>query len=101
MIQFILAFLILSAEIIQDIVVAITPFVVMGATATITYLRKRIPDWVIVTLIVPLLSAGWTLLSGLLAQPELIWWQQFIFGLLAVYLHQLYKKLNNTEEKFE
>lgn len=89
------------AEIINDLITAVTPLVVLGATATVTYLKKRIPDWLVVSLVVPLLSAGYALISNLIGDPDLIWWQQFAYGLIAVYVHQLYKKLKNTDEVIE
>jgi mannose/fructose/N-acetylgalactosamine-specific phosphotransferase system component IIC len=88
-------------DIINDIVLAVTPFIVLLATSAVTYIRRRIPDWVVVTLIVPVVSMGYAVLSELLLNPAIVWYYQFLYGLVAVFIYQVVQKLQNRTELME
>lgn len=79
-----------------SIVEAITPLLIMLATALVKKISPSIPSWVIPTFIVTGLSALITYLNNLLGDPSLPWLAQFIYGLLAVFLHQVSKQVETA-----
>jgi hypothetical protein len=102
MINLIISFFVVLAVVIPDVIAdlidALTPLIVLGATAVVTWARKKIPDIVIITLIVPIISLGYALLTEFIDGGILVWWQQAIYGLIAVFIHQVYRKFQNPGE---
>jgi len=91
--MFTVALIFAAVIIAAEFVAILTPLVVYFVTWLI---RKFVPDvtgWFIVMFIVPLLSLGLTWVTGLLGNPELTFWGQFAYGLLAVFVNELYKQL--------
>ena len=76
-----------------EVIALFTPLVVMLATELVKKMVPLVAGWVIVLLIVPLLSIAVTLFSNLITDPELNFWAQAGFGLLAVFVNQAYKQL--------
>lgn len=76
-----------------ELVTLFTPLVVYGVTWIVRKFAPGLPGWVVVMLIVPLLSLAVVALTGLLGQTSLTFWQQFAYGLLAVFVNELYVQL--------
>lgn len=68
-----------------------TPFIVLLATWIVKAIKPIIPGWATM-IVVTAISAAVTWASTLLDSPDLSWLQQFLFGLLAVFIHQFYKQ---------
>lgn len=79
-----------------DIVTWATPFVVLAVTWLVRVAKPIIPGWATM-FVVTGISAAVTWASTLLDNPDLSWIQQFGFGLLSVFLHQLYKQFTAKE----
>ena len=89
LISMVVAVIIIAAE----VVTILTPLVVYGVTWLIRKFVPNVAGWFIVMFIVPLLSLGITWVTGLLGNPELTFWGQFAYGLLAVFVNELLKQL--------
>lgn len=87
----------------SELVTLFTPFVVFGVTYVVKKIIPSIAGWIIVMLVVPLLSLLITWVSGLLANTGLTFWEQFGYGLLAVFINELFKQLktNSSEETIQ
>ena len=94
-IALIFAVLIIASE----LVAILTPLVVYGVTWLIRKFVPNVAGWFIVMFIVPLLSLGITWVTGLLGNPELTFWGQFAYGLLAVFVNELYIQLKPADKK--
>jgi drug/metabolite transporter (DMT)-like permease len=73
----------------DTIVGYLTPFIVLGATYTVKFLKKTIPGWA-VAIVVLALSAGVTWATNAVLDPDLSWIAQFGLGIAAIALDQLY-----------
>lgn len=93
--MFTIATIVLIAAVIlaTELVTLFTPLVVYLVTWALRKVAPKLPGWVIVMLIVPLLSLAVAALTGFLGQTTLTFWQQFAYGLLAVFVNELYKQL--------
>lgn len=74
-------------EILNQFLTWVMPLVIYLVTKAVTYLKPILPGWVVL-IIVLLLGGLATLLTQLLASPELVWWQQILFNLLAIVISQ-------------
>lgn len=76
----------------EQIIMAITPFLVFAVTELVKFLAPKLPGWAIVSVIVPLISAvlSWV---GTLISPEATWLVNLFVGLLSTFLFELKKQL--------
>lgn len=88
-IALIFAVVIIAAE----LVTIFSPLVVYGATYVVKKLLPNVAGWVVLMLIVPLLSLAVAWITELIANPDLTFWAQFAYGLLAVFVNELFKQL--------
>ncbi len=87
----------------SELVTLFTPLIVFGVTYVVKKIVPSIAGWIIIMLVVPLLSLLITWVSGLLANTGLTFWEQFGYGLLAVFINELFKQLktNPSEETIQ
>ena len=78
---------------ITQIIVVLTPGIVWLSTWITKNLLPKIPNWTILILLVPLFSTGLSLVTEQLGNPDILWWEQLIYGLLAVFIDQLKKQV--------
>ncbi len=76
-----------------DIVSLFTPLVVMLVTELLKWAIPKLQGWIVVTFIVPLFSILVTWVTTLIANPEMTFWIQVVYGLLAVVINELYRQL--------
>lgn len=79
----------------SDVVTLITPLIVYAVTFIVTWATGKLPS-VLVLMIVVGLSSLTTLITNLLGDPDLAWGLQIVYGLAAVFVDQLLKKLKET-----
>ncbi len=91
------AFLIIAVVMVSEIITLLTPLVVFGVTELVKFMLPKVQGWMILLLIVPLLSLLLAWLSDLLIAPDLGFWPQFIYGLLAVFVKELFKQLKPAQ----
>lgn len=72
----------------------LTPLIVLGTTWIVRKVNPVIPGWATM-LVVPLLSAAVSWATTLLDNPDLSWLLQFLYGLLSVFIHQVYKQFTD------
>ena len=86
-IAFIIAQFTIPSEILNQLLTWGMPLLVYIVTKAVTFLKPLLPGW-IVLILVALFGGLATLVSQLLASPELIWWQQLLYNLLAIVISQ-------------
>ena len=74
----------------------LTPIIVLGVTWVVRKISGFIPSWATI-LVVPVLSAAVSWATTLLDNPNLSWLLQFLYGLLAVFIHQFYKQITTKD----
>ena len=80
----------------SELVTLFTPVIVYGVTYLVKKFLPNISGWIIVMLVVPLLSLAVAWLTTLLASSELTFWEQFGYGLLAVFINELFAQLKSS-----
>ena len=83
-------------EILDQVFTWLMPLIIYVVTWAITKFKTLLPGWAVIIL-VGVLSGVATLLTQILANPELVWWQQFLWNLLAVVVSQI--KIQFSSEK--
>lgn len=78
---------------IEQVILYLTPFLVWAASWIIAKITPLIPGWAMLA-VVGVISGVLTYLTQLLANPEIDWWQQLLFGLLAVLVDQIKKQFS-------
>jgi hypothetical protein len=76
-----------------ELVSLLSPLVVFAATELVKKVSPKISGWILVMLIVPLLSVAVAWVTEILLVPGLSFWAQFGYGLLAVFVNELFKQL--------
>ena len=72
---------------IDPLITWLTPVIIYGVTWVVVKVKPLIPGWLILT-VVALLGGLYTLIAQWLGNPELKWWQQLLYALLAVVISQ-------------
>lgn len=80
---------VIPQELLDQMLNWLMPVIIYGVTWAATKAKTLLPGWLILT-IVGALSGLATLLTQLVSNPELEWWQQFLYNLLAIVISQLY-----------
>ena len=80
----------------SEIIAILTPIVIFLVVQASKYITGKISGVYIVALIVPLLSLAVAYLTDAVANPELSFWGQFGYGLLAVFVKELLKQLQQA-----
>lgn len=91
--MFLTAMIIAVVIIAAELVTIFSPLVVYGATYVVRQFFPNLAGWTIVMLVVPLLSLAVAWLTEIIGTPELAFWGQFAYGLLAVFVNELLKQL--------
>jgi len=78
---------------IQQILTYLTPFLVLAGTWIALKLLPLIPGWLTIT-VVTILSAILTYLAQLSGSPDLVWYAQFGYGMLAIVLSQIIRQFS-------
>jgi hypothetical protein len=82
-----IVFIIAQVLPIDSLVTWLTPVIVYGVTWAVAKLKPLIPGWLILTIVAGL-GGLYTLVTQLFGNPELKWWQQLLYALLAVVISQ-------------
>lgn len=93
---FVIAQFTIPAEILNQLLTWLMPLIIYGVTWAVTKAKPLIPGWAVI-IVVALLGGLATLVAQLLASPELIWWQQLLYNLLAIVISQI--KIQFSAEK--
>lgn len=79
-------------------ITALTPFIVFAGVQLIKFIKPIMPVWLL-GILVPGLSALVVWVTGMLGTPDLSWFAQFGLGLVATFIHQIIKQLNEAKSK--
>jgi hypothetical protein len=82
-----------------DFISLLTPLVVYGVTELVKWAIPKIPGWLIVSFLVPLFSIAVTWISGLLSSPEMNFWIQVAYGLLAVFIREILHQFSQIKKE--
>lgn len=83
---------------VQEILGYLAPLIVIGVTQLIRKVSPQLSGWVITFVIVPIASAVLAWLATMII-GEMSWLQQFLLGLLSVFLVELKKQLSQGNDK--
>jgi hypothetical protein len=83
-----------------DIIAALTPIAVFGAVQLVKFVVGRVPGWIVVTFVVPVLSLAVAYVPGLIVEG-IGFWQHFGLGLLAVFVNEFYRQLKQAVNEDE
>jgi len=79
---------------VEQLIVACTPLIVLAIGELVKWIKESIKGiWLLV--IVGSSSAIIAWITQLIANPNLGSFEQFLYGLLAVVIHQFFKQLNS------
>lgn len=81
---------------IEQIILYLTPFIVYGAGLVVKLVKPHIPGWAMMGF-VGALSAAVVWITNLTLNPDLSVLLQFTFGLLSVFIHQLFKQFSSEK----
>ena len=73
----------------------LTPAVVYLATLSATAVKAGLPGWVVVSIIVPAVSALVAAVAQWLGMTT-DFWPHFVLGLLAVYVNEFFKQIKQA-----
>lgn len=79
----------------EQLLTIITPLVVYGVVELVKWILPKVSGWVIVSCIVPLLSALATFATEWFTGAS-GFWPQFVVGLLAVFVNELIRQLRQA-----
>lgn len=80
----------------QQILVYLTPFLILLATWIFNKIQPLVPGWLTVTL-VTVLSAALTWIMQFATTPDLQWYWQFILGMVSIVLYQVIKQFSPSK----
>jgi hypothetical protein len=80
----------------NELIVALSPVVVYIAVQVVKMVAGRLPGAVIVAIIVPLLSLLVAFVTDLIVSPDISFWAQAGYGLLAVFVNEIIRQLQQA-----
>jgi len=80
-----------------ELIVVLTPVVVYLAVQLFKVITPVLPGWVLVSIVVPIASALIAWITQLLsAGGDVGFWAQVVLGLLAVFINEIIKQINQA-----
>lgn len=76
-------------DLVMKLIEIATPVIVGLVIKLWTLYGPKVPGWVTVFIMVPVVSGLTTLITNLLGTPDLAWYMQAIYGLVAVFIREV------------
>jgi len=81
-----------------ELIAVLTPVVVYAAVQLFKLVLPKIPGWALLSIVVPALSALIAWITQLLTAGGLGFWLQLVLGLLAVFVNELIKQIQQGND---